>query len=52
MAATEVTHNEYLTSAVAFGYEKLNTYFELILMDPDVSFYAVATALQPGLRLN
>jgi hypothetical protein len=52
MAATEVTHNEYLTSAVAFGFEKLNTYFELILMDPDVSFHAVATALHPGLRLN
>jgi hypothetical protein len=43
---------ERAASAVAFGYEKLNTYFELILMDPDVSFHAVATALHPGLRLN
>ena len=41
----------YFQSAVSFGLEKLNTYFERLVLDPTPSFYAIATALHPGLRL-
>ena len=41
----------YFQSAVSFGLEKLNTYFERLVLDPTPSFYAIATALHPALRL-
>jgi hypothetical protein len=49
----ECTHSsKYVSSAVAFGKEKLNTYFNLILMESDVSYYSVALTLHPKLRLT
>jgi hypothetical protein len=42
----------YLSSAAKLGYEKLNTYFSRLILDPTVSYYAVATALHPLLRLT
>ena len=44
--------NQYFESAVSYGKVKLNSYFNLVLLQPDVSFYAVATALHPKLRLG
>jgi hypothetical protein len=37
---------------VSFGFEQLNTYFERLVMKPHPSFYVVATALHPKLRLT
>jgi hypothetical protein len=51
-ANERTTNSEYFSSAVAYGKEKLDTYFDLILMQPDISFYAIATALHPKLRLT
>jgi hypothetical protein len=51
-SAADVTGSGYFSSAIALGLKKLNTYFDLILMAPNVSFYAVATTLHPWLRLN
>jgi hypothetical protein len=51
-ANERTTSSEYFSSAVAYGKEKLDTYFDLILMQPDISFYAIATALHPKLRLT
>jgi hypothetical protein len=51
--ATEPTHkSQYFKSAVSFGLEKLNSYFNTVLLTPDISYYAVATALHPKLRMN
>jgi hypothetical protein len=51
--ATEPTHkSQYFKSALSFGLEKLNSYFNTVLLTPDVSYYAVATALHPKLRMN
>jgi hypothetical protein len=41
-----------MAPAIKFGFEKLNTYFDHLIVHPDVSFYAVATLLHPRLRLN
>lgn len=43
--------SEYFQTAVRLGLEKINTYYQRLLMEPDVSIYAVATALHPHLRL-
>jgi hypothetical protein len=48
----EGNRSKYMTSAVLFGKEKLDTYFDKLLLQPEVSFYAVATALHPRLRLT
>jgi hypothetical protein len=45
-------HSEYMDAAIALGLEKLNTYFTLLVYTPDVSYYTIATALNPALRLN
>jgi len=50
--ARDLTSSSYLTSAVSLGLEKLNTYFDTLIMTPDVSFYAIATLLHPKLRFN
>jgi hypothetical protein len=39
-------------SVVAFGFEKLNTYYNTVILKPDVSYYTVATALHPKLCMN
>ena len=50
--ARDLTSSSYLTTAVSLGLEKLNTYFDTLIMTPDVSFYAIATLLHPKLRFN
>jgi hypothetical protein len=50
--AKERPQSQYLASAVSFGLEKLSSYFDTLILRPDVSFYAVATLLHPRLRLN
>jgi len=41
----------YLKNGVLYGIEKLLTYWEKIVIEPEVSYYAVATILHPRLRL-
>ena len=43
----------YLKNGVAFGLEKLLTYWQKLILDPPISYYmyAVATILNPQLRL-
>jgi hypothetical protein len=50
--ASERPQSQYVSSAIAFGQEKLNTYFDLLVIRPDVSHYAVATMLHPTLRYS
>jgi hypothetical protein len=50
--SSEPTNTKYFNSAVSFGHQKLSTYFSKLLMEPDISFYAIATALHPKLRLT
>lgn len=50
-ASARAQMSQYFQSAVSFGYEKLNTYFERLFMEPTPSFYTIATALHPKLRL-
>jgi hypothetical protein len=50
--AKQCAHSQYMTAAIRFGYEKLTSYFHTLIMAPDVSYYAVATMLHPGLRYN
>jgi hypothetical protein len=45
--AKEQPHSEYMASAIALGAEKLNTYFTTLVHEPDVSYYLIATALNP-----
>jgi hypothetical protein len=50
--ATDRPHcSKCFKSAVSFGLRKLNTYSNWLLIQPDVSLYAVATSLHPKLRL-
>jgi hypothetical protein len=42
---------KYFATTVAFGKAKLNHYFDTLLIKPDVSLYAVATALNPKLHV-
>jgi hypothetical protein len=39
--------DSYLKSGVAFGLEKLLTYWQKLILDPPISYYAVATILNP-----
>lgn len=41
----------YFVAAVVYGEQKLNTYFNMLVVGLDVSYYCVATALHPALRL-
>ena len=41
----------YLKNGVLYGIEKLGTYWEKLIIKPEVSYYAVATILNPQLRL-
>jgi hypothetical protein len=45
-------NSEFMANAIALGFEKLNTYFSTLIYKPDVSYYTIATALNPALRLN
>jgi hypothetical protein len=45
-------HSEYMDAAIALDFEKLNTYFTLLVHTPDVSYYTIATTLNPALCLN
>jgi hypothetical protein len=50
--ASERLHSsKFFQTATLLGLEKLNTYFDKLIMEPDVSYYAVATSLHPRLRL-
>ena len=53
-AASRFDDNDdsYFASAVKFGLEKLNTYWEKLIIEPKYSYYTIATALHPRLRLN
>lgn len=48
---SERPQSKFLAAAIKFGKEKLDTYFNKLLMEPDVSYYAVALFLHPKLRL-
>jgi hypothetical protein len=50
--AGERPHSEYIASAIALGTEKLNTYFTMLVHKPGVSYYTIATMLNPALRFN
>jgi hypothetical protein len=41
---------QYIDSAIKLGVEKLSTYFTKLVMEPEVSYYCVATFLNPRLR--
>ena len=41
----------YLKNGVLYGIEKLLTYWEKIVIEPEVSYYAVTTILHPRLQL-
>jgi hypothetical protein len=45
----ERPHNKFIVAAIKFGRKKLYTYFNKLLMQPKVSFYAVALTLHPKL---
>ena len=42
---------KYFATTVAFSNAKLNHYFDTLLLQPDVSLYAIATALNPKLQV-
>jgi len=44
-------NSEYFVAAIKHGFEKLNSYFEKLIIEPETSYYVVATALHPALRL-
>jgi hypothetical protein len=48
---SERPQSKFLAAAINFGKEKLDTYFNKLLMEPDVSYYAVALFLHPKVRL-
>jgi hypothetical protein len=50
-ANNRTNKSKYFATAVAFGKAKLDHYFDTLLIKPDVSLYAVATALNPKLRV-
>jgi hypothetical protein len=50
--ACKQENSEFMANAIALGFEKLNTYFSTLIYEPDVSYYTIATALNPALRLN
>jgi hypothetical protein len=44
-------NSDYFVAAVKHGLEKLISYFEKLIIQPQISYYVVATALHPALRL-
>ena len=50
-ANNRTNKSKFFATAVAFGKAKLDHYFDTLLLKPDVSLYAVATALNPKLRV-
>jgi hypothetical protein len=48
---SECPQSKFLAAAIKFGKEKLDTYSNKLLMEPDVSYYAVALFLHPKVRL-
>jgi hypothetical protein len=50
--ACEQENSKFIANAIGLGFEKLNTYFTTLIYEPDVSYYTIATALSPALRLN
>ena len=45
------SNSEYFVAAIKHGFEKLNSYFAKLIIEPEISYYVVATALHPALRL-
>jgi hypothetical protein len=45
------SNSDYFIAAVKHGLEKLSSYFEKLIIEPEVSYYVVATTLHPALRL-
>jgi hypothetical protein len=45
------SNSDYFIAAVKHGLEKLSSYFERLIIEPEVSYYVVATTLHPALRL-
>jgi hypothetical protein len=45
------SNSDYFIAAVKHGLEKLSSYFEKLIIEPQVSYYVVATTLHPALRL-
>jgi hypothetical protein len=43
--------SDYFIAAVKHGLEKLSSYFEKLIIEPEASYYVVATTLYPALRL-
>jgi hypothetical protein len=50
--ACEQENSEFMANAIALSFKKLNTYFLTLIHEPDVSYYTIATALNPALCLN
>jgi hypothetical protein len=50
--AKERPLSQYIASAVSFRWEMLNSYFHTLIIEPDVSYYSVATLFYLRLRLN
>jgi hypothetical protein len=44
-------NSDYFVAAVKHGLKKLTLYFEKLIIQPQISYYVVATALYPALRL-
>lgn len=44
------SNSDYFIAAVKHGLEKLSSYFEKLIIEPEVSSYVVATTLHPALR--
>ena len=49
--ACPLAFSAYFKNAVNLGYQKLDTYWKFIVMESTPSYYCVATALHPRLRL-
>jgi hypothetical protein len=45
------SNSDYFIAAVKHGLKKLSSYFEKLIIEPEVSYYVVATTLHPALRL-
>jgi hypothetical protein len=45
------SNSNYFIAAVKHSLKKLSSYFEKLIIEPEVSYYVVATTLYPALRL-
>jgi hypothetical protein len=50
-ANNRTNKSKYFATAVAFGKAKLDHHFDTLLLKPDISLYAIATALNPKLQV-